>query len=77
MFKYKKTIAFILILLLAGGYFFYTKSKKPKVEYTTATVEKGRLAQTVSATGDLKDDSEIVLNFELGGRISKVFIKIN
>ena len=75
MLKYKKTIVIILILVIAGGYFFYAKSKKPKVEYTTATVEKGRLAQTVSATGDLKDDSEIVLNFELGGRISKVFIK--
>ena len=75
MFKYKKTIAIILILIIAGGYFFYAKSKKPKVEYTTATVEKGHLAQTVSATGDLRDDSEIVLNFELGGRISKVFIK--
>jgi multidrug efflux pump subunit AcrA (membrane-fusion protein) len=75
MFRYKKTIIFVLILFVAGGYFFYSKSKKPKVEYTTATVEKGNLSQTVSATGDLKDDSEIVLNFELGGRISKVFIK--
>ncbi|MFZ2189126.1 MAG: efflux RND transporter periplasmic adaptor subunit [Candidatus Moraniibacteriota bacterium] len=75
MFKYKKTIAIISMLLLAGGYFFYARSKKVKVEYTTATVEKGSLSQTVSATGDLKDDSEIVLNFELGGRISKVFIK--
>ncbi|MEI6587608.1 MAG: efflux RND transporter periplasmic adaptor subunit [Candidatus Moraniibacteriota bacterium] len=75
MFRYKKTIAFILILAIAGGYFFYSKSKKAKVEYTTAMVEKGNLSQTVSATGDLKDDSEIVLNFELGGRISEVFIK--
>ncbi|MCX6762068.1 MAG: HlyD family efflux transporter periplasmic adaptor subunit [Candidatus Moranbacteria bacterium] len=75
MFKYKKTIAAILILVIAGGYFFYARSKKPKIEYTTATVEKGSLSQTVSATGDLKDDSEIVLNFELGGRISKVFVK--
>lgn len=75
MFKYKKTLAFIIILIIAGGYFFYARSKKPKVEYTTATVEKGNLAQTVSATGDLKDDSEIVLNFELGGRISKIFVK--
>lgn len=75
MFKYKKTIVFILILIFAGGYFFYSRSKKAKVEYTTATVEKGNLSQTVSATGDLKDDSEIVLNFELGGRINKVFIK--
>ncbi len=75
MFKYKKTIVFILILIIAGGYYFYARSKAPKVEYTTATVEKGTLSQTVSSTGDLKDDSEIVLNFELGGRISKVFIK--
>jgi len=75
MFGYKKTIIFILIIIIAGGYFFYARSKKAKVEYTTATVEKGSLSQTVSATGELKDDSEIVLNFELGGRISKVFIK--
>ncbi len=75
MFKYKKTIFFILILIIAGGYFFYIKSKKATVEYTTATVLRGNLSQTVSATGDLKDDSEIVLNFELGGRISRVFIK--
>ncbi|MFA5962193.1 MAG: efflux RND transporter periplasmic adaptor subunit [Parcubacteria group bacterium] len=75
MLKYKKTIAFILILIIAVGYFFYARSKKPKVEYTTATVERGNLAQTVSATGDLKDDSEIVLNFELGGRISKIYVK--
>ena len=75
MFKYKKTIAFILILFLVGGYFFYAKSKKAKVEYTTTIVGKGDLFQTVSTTGDLKDDSEIVLNFELGGRINKIFIK--
>ena len=75
MFKYKKTIAFILILVIAGGYFFYAQSKKAKVEYETATIGKSNLSQTVSATGELKDDSEIVLNFESGGRISKVFIK--
>ncbi len=75
MFKYKKTIAFILIFAIGIGYFFYARSKKPKVEYTTAMVEKGNLTQTVSATGDLRDDSEIVLNFELGGRIGKIFVK--
>ena len=75
MLKYKKTIAAVVIIIIAVGYFIYAKSQKAKVTYTTATVEQGTLTQTVSATGDLKDNSEIVMNFELGGRISKIFVK--
>lgn len=77
MFKYKKTIITTIILILIIGVVVYGRSRKPAVQYTTATVTKGELTQTVSTTGDLKDDSEIVLNFELGGRISKIFVKKN
>ncbi len=54
---------------------FYFKSKKPVTTYTTADAVKGTLVQTVSVTGDLVAKDEITLNFELGGRVSKVFVK--
>lgn len=64
-----------MILLIIGGTIFYFKSKKPVTTYTTADVTRGKLSQTVSVTGDLVAQDEITLNFELGGRVSKVFVK--
>ena len=69
MFKYKKTLIVLGLVIVLVGYFVYRSSRKSQAEYVTASVQKGTLTQTVSATGDLRDDSEIVLNFELGGRI--------
>lgn len=75
MFKYKKIIWGIVILaVVVSGYFIFGK-KGSNVVYTTAEAEKGRLSQTVSSTGDLTDEREIVLNFEIGGRIGKIFVK--
>jgi len=64
-----------IVALLVGGVFWYFKSKKPVTTYTTADAAKGTLSQTVSVTGDLVAKDEITLNFELGGRVSKVFVK--
>lgn len=76
MTKTKKYSIWILIVLaIVGSIFWYMKSKKPVTTYTTATAEKGNLVQTVSVTGDLVAKDEITLNFELGGRVSKVFVK--
>ncbi|EKE19623.1 MAG: hypothetical protein ACD_8C00133G0022 [uncultured bacterium] len=76
MTKTKKYSIWILIVLaIVGSIFWYVKSKKPVTTYTTATAEKGNLAQTVSVTGDLVAKDEITLNFELGGRVSNVFVK--
>ncbi|NTV40831.1 MAG: efflux RND transporter periplasmic adaptor subunit [Candidatus Moranbacteria bacterium] len=74
--KTKKWIIWIAIaVVIIGGVVFYFKSKKPVTTYTTADAVKGTLAQTVSVTGDLVAKDEITLNFELGGRVSKVFVK--
>lgn len=76
MSKTKKiSIWIVAILLILGGIVFYFKSKKPVTTYTTADVTRGKLSQTVSITGDLVAQDEITLNFELGGRVSKVFVK--
>lgn len=76
MSKYKKiSIWSIIIIAVVAGIIFFTRSKKPAVTYTTADAAKGTLSQTVSVTGDLVANEEITLNFEIGGRVSKVFVK--
>lgn len=76
MSKTKKWIIWVVIFaVIAGSIFGYMKSKKPVTTYTTAEATKGNLAQTVSVTGDLVAKDEITLNFELGGRVSKIFVK--
>jgi len=76
MSKIKKwSIWIIVVAIIIGGVFWYMKSKKPVTTYTTAEATKGKLAQTVSVTGDLVAQDEITLNFEIGGRVSKVFVK--
>lgn len=74
--KFKKIIIWLVIAaLIIGGAILYFKSKKPVTTYTTADATRGALAQTVSVTGDLVAKDEITLNFELGGRVNKVFVK--
>jgi membrane fusion protein (multidrug efflux system) len=76
MAKAKKiTIWALVIVAIIAGIFWKIKSKKPVTVYTTADAEKTLLAQTVSVTGDLVANEEITLNFEIGGRVSKVFVK--
>ena len=75
MSKKKKIIIWSIVLLLiaaAIGTYIYFATKKPAVEYTTAPVEKGSVAQTVSVTGSIVDNEEVTLNFEIGGRITNV-----
>jgi HlyD family secretion protein len=61
------------VVILIGAYFLLRK--KPQTEYTTAPVERGDVVQTVSVTGDVVDREEVVLNFEIGGRLASVNIK--
>ncbi|MEI7425474.1 MAG: efflux RND transporter periplasmic adaptor subunit [Candidatus Moraniibacteriota bacterium] len=76
MFKYKKTIAFIIILAVAGGYFFYAKSRKTTITYTTAKVSRENLAQTVSVSGKIASPNEIDLAFEKTGRLADVYVSV-
>lgn len=77
MSKKKKIFWSILIaglIVIIGVVFIYAR-KKPQTDYTTAPVERGSLTQTVSVTGDVVDKEEVVLNFEIGGRLTAVNIK--
>jgi len=77
MFKHKKKIIFILIVALGIGGFYYQKSKKPKVEYTTVLVERGDVEETVSVTGEVTPPEQVNLSFEAAsGRITGIFVSL-
>lgn len=74
MSRTKKRIIWGIIILavVAGGYFYYAKSKKPKIEYTTAEVQRGSLPQTVSATGTINPDRKYELAFKSTGKVMEM-----
>ena len=77
MSKKRKIILWLSIisaLVLVGAYLLFG-TKKNTTEYTTALTQKTSIVQTVSVTGDLVDNEEIVLNFEVGGRVKKVLVE--
>lgn len=76
MFKYKKTIFFTVVIILAVGGYYYQKSKKPKVEYTTQTVQRGTLAQTVSVTGKVVSPVETDLSFKISGQVESLLFDV-
>jgi HlyD family secretion protein len=76
MFKKKKIYIILAIILLVIGGVWYWKSKKPKVEYTTAAAGKGTLSQTVSVTGITASPHEVELSFKVSGIIQDLYVDI-
>ena len=76
IFKQKK-FYFILVLLIAAGYFGYTKYQKSKTPpaYETVKVERGTLVQSVDATGQIQSAQDLSLKFEMPGILSNVSVK--
>lgn len=72
MAKKKKFFWLIVALALIAGGYYYFKSRQPEVEYTTAAVQKGDLAQTVSITGTVNPKDQVDLAFMTGGRLESV-----
>lgn len=63
-------LAAVLILII-GAAFYFGKSKN-KIEYITEKASYQNLEKTVSVTGELKDNSELNLNFEITGRLKSI-----
>ncbi len=72
MFKYKKTFATLIVIILVIGGYFYFKSNKPKVKYETIQAQKGNLLRTVSVTGVLESENKINVSFKINGRAELV-----
>lgn len=73
----KRTIAIIIILVLAVGAFAaYSFTRNPAPKYTTAEVSLGEVLQTVSATGAVEAETKLNLRFGNSGKIEEINIKV-
>lgn len=75
--KYKKIAIWIIILAALGwgGYAIFA-DKKVATTYTTESVTRGDLAQTVSATGNIVSSQQIELSFMLTGKADSVLADV-
>ncbi len=73
----RKTIIWIAVgAIILIGIVYAAFFRKPKVQYQTADVQRGTVSQTVAASGTLKANDTINLNFEASGRIKDIRIKV-
>ncbi len=72
--RYKILIAVLIFIVI--GMIFYSRSKSKTDAYLTAKVERGDLAQIVSATGTITPPSEINLAAQIAGKIKEMDVAI-
>ncbi len=74
----KKAIYILVAIAIIGVVVIsvIAKGSKELFEYTTQTLEKSDLTQTVSETGVIKTSKSFDLSFEQGGTISKIYTSI-
>ena len=79
--KNNKYLIIILLVLIAagfGGYKYYTQKKAASATpIKTATVEKGDIRSTISATGALSAVDNVDINSKITGRIVQVYAEEN
>lgn len=68
-------IALGLLVLLAILYWWFGGSSTPG--YATASVERGNLVTTVSATGKLAPTNQVTVGSQLSGLVVKVLVDVN
>lgn len=64
----------VVLVIVAGGYFWYQK-EKTGVEVATERVERGTVLETVSVTGELVPVEYADLSFQSVGRVARVSVK--
>jgi len=73
IFTKKKIIWTIILLLVAGGIWYYqTKPKNNAANIETATVSQQNLEQTVLSTGQVVSETNLSLSFQTGGVVEQV-----
>ena len=75
----KKIVVAVLaaVLVAAGGAYFYFSKNSKAPPYRTARVERGGVAQAVSATGTLNAVTTVQVGSQVSGTIRKIFVDFN
>lgn len=77
--KRKKLVWAIVIVLIAGGsYYWYSKSKSTasQVQYVTATVAKGMLTSSISASGNVIVDQSSNIDPTITGTVADLAVQV-
>ena len=73
----KNAIIILIVLGLIGALVvFVVLNNEPRITYTTVSIEKKDIIQTVSETGTIKSSNEIKLSFLNSGKIEKIDFKV-
>lgn len=74
----KKYLIILAALLLISGIagFFYLK-RSPEISYKTARIERGTIASTVAATGNLSAVTTVQVGTQVSGTIQKLYVDYN
>lgn len=77
--KKKIILIAVAIVVVAGGgiWFFGGSSAKHKVTYATATVNKGEISESVTATGTIEPVTEVEVGTQVSGIIDKMYVDYN
>lgn len=78
MLKNRKWIAGALLLVaLAGAYWWWSNRQADAPAYRTATVERGPITATVSSTGTLNAVTSVQVGTQVSGQILQLFVDFN
>jgi len=76
--KMKITAAAVGVIILAGtGWFYKRADGKEAPTYRTATIERGSVKSTVSATGTLNAVKTIQVGTQVSGQIAAIYADYN
>lgn len=71
-------IAVAVVVIVGGGIWYFTGSPaKHKVTYATATVSKGDISNSVTATGTIEPVTEVEVGTQVSGIIDKIYVDYN
>ena len=75
----KLTISLIALAVIAGGYFYWQKARRPALDqqYQTQVVERGDLTQSVSANGTLNPVVLVNVGTQVSGTVKKLYVDYN
>lgn len=74
----KKTVVFLSLLVIAGGYYWYQKAHPAttQVQYVTAPAEKGTLTTSVSGSGNVVVDQLATVDPTITGTVSSLAVNV-
>ncbi|MCI6211803.1 efflux RND transporter periplasmic adaptor subunit [Bacteroides heparinolyticus] len=71
-------ISIAAVLAVGAGYWLFGESKaNHKVVYETATVTKGEISESITATGTIEPVTEVTVGTQVSGIIDKIYVDYN